>query len=80
MESSLLSGYAPSFVLFFATILLIAWQKLLVKNDPQEPPLLKPKIPIVGHLIGLLYYKMEYYHQIGYSRVISKTQFLLTIG
>jgi hypothetical protein len=80
MESSFLGGYAPSFVLFLAAIFLLGWQKLQVKNVPQEPPLLKPKIPIIGHLIGLLRYRMEYYHQLAYGLVISSNLSLLTFG
>lgn len=80
MENSFLGGYAPSFVLFFAAIFLLVWQKLQVKIDPQEPPLLKPKIPIIGHLIGLVWYRMEYYHQLRYGVVISSNLSLLTFG
>ncbi|KAL8674087.1 MAG: hypothetical protein Q9168_001482 [Polycauliona sp. 1 TL-2023] len=32
-----------------------------VKHDPQEPPLVPSKIPLVGHLIGLILRKNEYY-------------------
>ncbi|KAL8940751.1 MAG: hypothetical protein Q9211_002132 [Gyalolechia sp. 1 TL-2023] len=34
---------------------------LAVKHDPQEPPLVPPKIPLVGHLIGLVMRKNDYY-------------------
>lgn len=32
--------------------------------DPDEPPLIKPTIPLIGHIIGLLW------HQNGYHRVL----------
>ena len=34
---------------------------LALKQDPQEPPLIPPKIPLVGHLIGLVMRKNDYY-------------------
>lgn len=33
-------------------------------NDSREPPLLKPRIPVLGHLIGLLR------HQGGYIKIL----------
>jgi hypothetical protein len=41
-----------------------------LKQDPQEPPVLRPKIPIIGHLLGLGCYRMEYYRQLGCSTLI----------
>ncbi|KAK4142933.1 cytochrome P450 [Dichotomopilus funicola] len=32
--------------------------------DPQEPPLVKPKIPFIGHIIGLLRHGTRYYSMI----------------
>lgn len=34
---------------------------LAVKQDPKEPPFISPRIPIVGHLIGLVMRKNDYY-------------------
>ncbi|KAI9928474.1 hypothetical protein AWENTII_008206 [Aspergillus wentii] len=31
------------------------------KVDPREPPLIKPKIPIIGHLLGVIQHGMPYY-------------------
>lgn len=28
---------------------------------PQEPPLVKPRIPLVGHIVGLLTEKSQYF-------------------
>lgn len=37
------------------------------KFDPREPPLVKPRIPIIGHLIGLIRYQNEYFNRLGYA-------------
>ena len=34
---------------------------LSTKHDPREPPLMAQKIPLVGHVIGLLRQKLKYY-------------------
>ena len=31
------------------------------KHDPQEPPYISPTIPYIGHLIGLLMKRYDYY-------------------
>jgi lipid-A-disaccharide synthase-like uncharacterized protein len=36
-------------------------QFLTTKHDPREPPLISPKIPFIGHLVGLLRYGLAYY-------------------
>jgi hypothetical protein len=66
-ESSALGAYAPSFALVFAAIVLLGWQALQVRLDPREPPLLKPRIPIFGHLIGLARYQTQYHYQLRYQ-------------
>jgi len=30
--------------------------------DPREPPLIKPKVPLIGHIIGLLWYQYSYHN------------------
>ena len=42
---------------------------LCVKQDPQEPPLIKSKIPLVGHLIGLALRRNDYYVHLRCSSV-----------
>jgi hypothetical protein len=32
--------------------------------DPQEPPLLRPWIPFIGHLIGMLQYHQAYFEKL----------------
>ena len=42
-------------------ILLTCWQRLSIKLDPQEPPLLKPKVPYIGHIIGIIQHNIAYF-------------------
>lgn len=62
----LLDGYTPSIILGIAAVVLVCWQRLSVKCDPQEPPLLKPSIPYIGHIIGLFRYNGEYFEKLKY--------------
>ena len=34
---------------------------LTPRLDPREPPLLKPKVPLIGHIIGLLWNEYDYH-------------------
>ena len=34
---------------------------LRVKRDWREPPVIRPTIPLIGHIIGLLRYGTDYY-------------------
>ncbi|KAK1948933.1 cytochrome P450, partial [Colletotrichum sublineola] len=34
-------------------------------QDPREPQVLKPKIPLVGHIVGLLGSRQQYYRRLG---------------
>ncbi|KAH6673616.1 cytochrome P450 [Halenospora varia] len=58
----LLDGYTPSILLAVAAVLLICWQRLAVSMDPREPPLLKPKVPYIGHILGLIKYTTSYFN------------------
>ncbi|KAH7383684.1 cytochrome P450 [Cadophora sp. MPI-SDFR-AT-0126] len=60
----LLQGYTPSIILGIAAVLLVCWQRLSVQCDPREPPLLKPSIPYIGHIIGLFRYNGEYFEKL----------------
>lgn len=62
MQTSLLL-----FLLSFAAAYLLANRYLIGKHDPNEPPLLPSKIPIVGHVIGLMRQKVYYYLDLRYS-------------
>jgi hypothetical protein len=34
-------------------------------NPPLEPPILKPKIPLIGHLLGILWHQSAYLEKLG---------------
>jgi hypothetical protein len=68
MDNPPLSGYAVALILCLIVVVLLLRHAL--KQDPQEPPVLRPKIPIIGHLLGLGCYRMEYYRQLGCSTLI----------
>jgi hypothetical protein len=36
------------------------WQRFAIPMDPREPPLVRPKIPFIGHLIGLMRHQTTY--------------------
>ncbi len=43
-------------------VLAVFLQRLsAIRLDPREPPVLKPGIPLVGHLLGLLRNKVDYF-------------------
>lgn len=62
MQTSLLL-----FLISFPAVFLLVNRFLIAKHDPKEPPLLPPKIPLVGHVIGLMRQKVYYYLDLGYS-------------
>jgi hypothetical protein len=62
--SFLLDGYTPSLILATTAVLLVSWQKLSVKLDPMEPPLLKPTIPYIGHIIGIFQHATGFFEKI----------------
>lgn len=35
--------------------------------DPREPPILEPRLPLVGHIVGLLQYGVDYFSFLGYA-------------
>ena len=51
-------------------LLLILLRYLSPTIDPQEPPLVKAKIPFIGHLLGLLRYGIPYYTRLRYVPVV----------
>jgi hypothetical protein len=52
----------PPWVVFsvVAGLVFIGWQFLFNGLDPREPPEVRSRIPFVGHLLGMLWYKAEY--------------------
>jgi hypothetical protein len=61
---TLLDGYTPSIVLATAAVLLVCWSRLSVRVDPREPPILKPTIPYIGHIIGLFTQQSSYFEKL----------------
>jgi hypothetical protein len=55
-------SYWPSLFLGGAAIAVFLWHRLSTQFNPQEPPLLKSKIPVIGHIIGMIYQGMDYYN------------------
>jgi hypothetical protein len=37
---------------------------LTPRLEPGEPPLLKPKIPLIGHIIGIIYHQSDYHRRV----------------
>lgn len=35
--------------------------------DPHEPPILKPRLPLIGHIVGLLHHGVDYFSILGYA-------------
>lgn len=35
--------------------------------DPREPPILKPRLPLIGHIFGLLQHGVDYFSILGYD-------------
>ncbi|KAK4449078.1 cytochrome P450 [Podospora aff. communis PSN243] len=45
-----------------AAVIAILLHLLAIPNvEPREPPLVKPRIPLIGHIIGLIRYQAEYH-------------------
>ncbi|KAK3319118.1 cytochrome P450 [Apodospora peruviana] len=51
-----------------AVVLLFFYRFSSPPIDPREPPLLKPGIPIVGHLVGLARYGIDYFEVLRNSK------------
>ena len=41
--------------------IMLAQRLLAPRLDPREPPVLKPRIPLVGHIIGLLRHRSNFF-------------------
>lgn len=42
-------------------ILFLLERLLFPQHDPRGPPLLRPKIPLIGHVISILWEGTDYY-------------------
>jgi len=65
---ALLSGYIPSVLLAIGAIVLLCWQRLSVQLEPQEPPLLKPTVPYIGHILGIIRHQSGYFDKLKYTQ------------
>jgi hypothetical protein len=45
----------------FVPALWFLWRKADVQLDPREPPIALPKIPFIGHIIGMIRYQLGYF-------------------
>ena len=59
-----LDGFWSAVLIVVAALGLLLWQRIRIKMDPQEPPLLRPWIPFIGHLIGMLRYHQAYFEKL----------------
>ena len=55
-------GVAAKLVIAFIVLLLLA-RLLEPSTRKQEPPLVRAKVPLFGHLLGLLRHGNAYFHQ-----------------
>lgn len=55
-----------TYIAIIATLsLLVVFMRLSVPNlDPREPPLLKSRVPFIGHTVGLLAHSADYFSKI----------------
>lgn len=51
-----------------AAFFILMRRMLSADVAPQEPPLLKPKIPFIGHIIGLMKHEASYFSMLKYVR------------
>ena len=59
-----MESYPPLILLSIIAACLLVWHRFRAQMDPLEPPQLKPRIPLVGHLIGMLRYHTVYLEMI----------------
>lgn len=57
----------PFIILTIATAVYLLGLVIGVKRTDNEPPYISPKIPIIGHAIGLLQRKYDYYVTLRYA-------------
>lgn len=65
-----------------AVVILAFWflsHSLTPSHDPKEPPLIPPKIPLVGHIIGLLRDGTGYYPRIAFVSEINPITLTLSL-
>lgn len=65
-ETSTIRVYAIGAIVSVAA-LLICMYWLSVRMDPREPPLVRAKIPFIGHILGMLQYQVVYFDMLAYG-------------
>ena len=55
-----------------AVLYVLAERFMSIKLDPKEPPMVAPKIPYVGHILGLIQHGSHYYSRIRFDIPIGK--------
>jgi hypothetical protein len=66
MDQLLTSRYATLALLGVVVTCVFTFSKLRGNTvDPKEPALLKPRVPFIGHILGLLIHKIEYIGSLG---------------
>ena len=55
------SGTIAVVVSIIGTVFVLANYFLGPKYDVREPPIIRPKVPLVGHIIGLLRHGLRYF-------------------
>lgn len=51
-------------ITWFIIVAMFSWLWVREAPDPREPPQLKPKFPLIGHLLGILQYEAEYFQKL----------------
>jgi hypothetical protein len=49
---------------WFVTLAVLSWLWFREVPDAREPPQLKSKIPLIGHLLGIMQYEAEYFKKL----------------
>ncbi|ORY62501.1 cytochrome P450 [Pseudomassariella vexata] len=58
------AGKISTIVLASIVALFLLDQFFTAKVDPQEPPLLKPRFPLIGHLVGMMLGQQSYFQKL----------------
>ena len=53
-------GLGATSILLLAALIVVASRLLAIEHDPREPPVIKPSIPVIGHLIGIYRHGAQY--------------------
>jgi hypothetical protein len=61
---SVFGEYTVPAVILLSLILFFITRLSSPPMDPREPPLVKSKVPIIGHVIGLFQYQVDYLHML----------------